>query len=43
MRDRLIALHPNQVPEAIELPVVGGHAPYLAWVTEETASRSGEA
>lgn len=33
MRERLVELHPYDVPEAIELPVVGGHAPYLAWVT----------
>jgi periplasmic divalent cation tolerance protein len=29
---RLIALHPYELPEAIAVPVVGGHAPYLAWV-----------
>ncbi|MBK9031792.1 MAG: divalent-cation tolerance protein CutA [Myxococcales bacterium] len=29
---RLVALHPYQVPEAIVVPVAGGHAPYLAWV-----------
>ena len=31
---RLVELHPYDVPEAIVLPVDGGHAPYLAWVTE---------
>jgi periplasmic divalent cation tolerance protein len=36
--DRLIALHPYDVPEAIVLPVTGGHAPYLAWVTGETSN-----
>jgi periplasmic divalent cation tolerance protein len=35
MRDRLVELHPYDVPEAIELPVAGGHPPYLAWVTGE--------
>ncbi|MEO8840295.1 MAG: divalent-cation tolerance protein CutA [Kofleriaceae bacterium] len=35
MRERLVELHPYDVPEAIELPVAGGHAPYLAWVTGE--------
>jgi periplasmic divalent cation tolerance protein len=29
---RLVALHPYELPEAIALSVVGGHAPYLAWV-----------
>ncbi|HET9990429.1 MAG TPA: divalent-cation tolerance protein CutA, partial [Kofleriaceae bacterium] len=37
LRDRLIALHPYDVPEAIVLPVIGGHAAYLAWVTGEVA------
>lgn len=32
LRERLVALHPYEVPEVIELPVTGGHAPYLAWV-----------
>lgn len=30
---RLVALHPYQVPEAIVVPVTGGHTPYLAWAT----------
>jgi periplasmic divalent cation tolerance protein len=29
---RLPELHPYEVPELVALPVVGGHAPYLAWV-----------
>ena len=29
---RLVALHPYELPEAIALPVVDGHAPYLAWL-----------
>ena len=33
---RLIALHPYEVPELIAVPLVGGHAPYLAWVANET-------
>jgi periplasmic divalent cation tolerance protein len=35
MTARLVALHPYDVPEVIELTVSGGHAPYLAWVTGE--------
>ena len=31
---RLVSLHPYQVPEVIVLPVVGGHAPYLAWIAD---------
>ncbi len=33
---RLVALHPYEVPEAIAVPVIGGHAPYLAWIAAET-------
>jgi periplasmic divalent cation tolerance protein len=36
LQARLVELHPYDVPEAIVLPVTGGHAPYLAWVTGET-------
>ncbi len=37
MRARLVELHPYDVPEVIELPVAGGHAAYLAWITGEVA------
>lgn len=37
LRDRLIALHPYDVPEAIVLPVTDGDAPYLAWLTGEVS------
>ncbi|GAA4922086.1 periplasmic divalent cation tolerance protein [Actinomycetospora succinea] len=33
---RLVAEHGYDVPEVLVLPVVGGHGPYLAWVTDET-------
>jgi periplasmic divalent cation tolerance protein len=29
--------HPYEVPEIIAVPVVGGAAPYLDWVREQTA------
>ena len=29
---RLVELHPYELPEAIAVPVAGGHAAYLAWV-----------
>ena len=34
LRARLVQLHPYELPEVVALPVTGGHAPYLAWVTE---------
>ncbi len=36
MKARLVALHPYEVAEVIALPVEGGHAPYLAWIAEQT-------
>jgi periplasmic divalent cation tolerance protein len=33
---RIVELHPYEVPEVIALPVLGGHAPYLAWVASGT-------
>jgi periplasmic divalent cation tolerance protein len=38
MKARLVGLHPYEVAEVIALPVDGGHAPYLAWVADSTAS-----
>ena len=32
------AVHPYDVPEIIALDVSAGHAPYLAWMAEGTAS-----
>jgi periplasmic divalent cation tolerance protein len=37
MRTRLVELHPYEVAEVIAVPVEAGHAPYLAWVADETA------
>lgn len=34
---RVRALHSYEVPEVLALDVVGGAAPYLAWVREATA------
>ena len=35
-RERLVELHPYEVPEAVALPVVDGHHAYLAWVASST-------
>ena len=37
LAQRLIALHPYDVPELIVVPVIGGHAPYLAWLAASTS------
>ena len=36
LRDRILALHPYDVPEVIALPVEAGSAAYLAWIAEQT-------
>jgi len=36
LTERLVALHPYDVPEVIVLPVDNGHASYLAWLTAST-------
>jgi len=34
LRDRLVALHPYDVPEVLVLPVAGGSPAYLQWVVD---------
>lgn len=36
LRDRVLALHPYEVPEVLALPVEAGSERYLAWVAAET-------
>ena len=36
LKERILALHPYQVPEVIALPVQAGSAPYLAWIAGAT-------
>lgn len=35
-RERVVALHPYELPEVVALPVADGHHPYLAWVAAAT-------
>jgi periplasmic divalent cation tolerance protein len=32
LSQRIVQLHPYELPEVVALPVAAGHAPYLAWV-----------
>jgi periplasmic divalent cation tolerance protein len=34
--ERLVALHPYDIPEAVVIPMIGGHAPYLQWLHHQT-------
>ncbi|MBW2733311.1 MAG: divalent-cation tolerance protein CutA [Deltaproteobacteria bacterium] len=36
MRQRVVELHPYDVPEVIALPMVAAHMPYAAWIDEVT-------
>lgn len=36
LREALVALHPYEVPEVVALPIAAGHAPYLAWLDDNT-------
>ena len=36
LRERVLALHPYDVPEVLALPVEAGSAAYLAWLAAET-------
>jgi periplasmic divalent cation tolerance protein len=36
LRDRVLALHPYDVPEVVALPVEAGSAAYLDWIDAET-------
>jgi periplasmic divalent cation tolerance protein len=38
LREKVVELHPYDVPEVIALPITASHAPYLAWVDESTGS-----
>jgi len=39
LRARIVALHPYELPEVIAVDVALGHEPYLAWLTQSTASK----
>jgi periplasmic divalent cation tolerance protein len=36
LRERIVALHPYELPEVIALDIGAGHAPYLDWVAAAT-------
>jgi len=39
MIQRLVELHPYEVPEVLVVPVLGGYAPYLEWVRSLTRTK----
>jgi periplasmic divalent cation tolerance protein len=36
LRERIVALHPYELPEVIALDITTAHAPYLTWIEEQT-------
>lgn len=38
LREKVVDLHPYDVPEVIALPITAGHPSYLRWVEESTHS-----
>ena len=40
LRQRLVALHPYDVPEVLVLPTDGGHLAYIEWVAACVSARS---
>lgn len=36
--NRVVELHPYEVPCVVGLPIKGGHTPFLDWIGQETAS-----
>jgi len=34
VRDRVVSLHPYQVPEIVGLPIDRGSLPYLQWIDD---------
>jgi periplasmic divalent cation tolerance protein len=32
LKERLVSLHPYEIPELVVVPVVAGYEPYLSWV-----------
>lgn len=40
LRERIVQLHPYDLPEVLELPIAGGLPGYLAWLVEAVPPRS---
>jgi periplasmic divalent cation tolerance protein len=37
LRERILVLHPYELPEVIAVDIAAGHAPYLDWIAAQTA------
>ena len=41
LKQRLVQLHPYEVPELLLLPIVDGHEAYVQWLSESTEPKHG--
>lgn len=39
LKEKILKLHPYQVPEVIALPILRGHSKYLDWIDKETKGK----
>lgn len=37
LRERILALHPYELPEVIAVDIASGHAPYLDWIAAQSS------
>ncbi len=37
LRERILALHPYELPEVIAVDIAAGHTPYLDWIAAQSA------
>jgi periplasmic divalent cation tolerance protein len=36
LRERILALHPYELPEVLAVDIAAGHAPYLDWIAAQS-------
>ena len=36
LKERILSLHPYELPEIVALPIAAGHEPYLKWIAAST-------
>ncbi len=39
IKERIIELHPYEIPEVISLPIINGNESYLKWIEEQVNGR----
>ncbi|MBN2159812.1 MAG: divalent-cation tolerance protein CutA [Spirochaetes bacterium] len=39
IRDRILSIHPHEVPEIISMDISDGNDPYLKWISDSTRAQ----